>query len=190
MGRGCNHQSLAQRHHRPCDSEMATLCSVDLLILDDFALEPMTKEARRDVYQLFLERTGHASTIVSCNRDYRRMARHVGMACCSPKAPSTVSRTRPTIWSSRENPTGTGSSPSSSPPILRSPPQIESHVRRECKRQGYHENSAGFILPCEPLRRLSGGLPACHPRHSYRGSGGGACPVRCRAMAHSMCWRP
>ena len=43
------------------DAEMAALTSVDLLILDDFALEPMSKEESRDVYQLFLERTGRAS---------------------------------------------------------------------------------------------------------------------------------
>ena len=48
---------------------MAKLTSVDLLILDDFALEPMTKKESRDVYQLFLERTGRASMIVTSNRD-------------------------------------------------------------------------------------------------------------------------
>jgi DNA replication protein DnaC len=51
------------------EAEMTRLTSVDLLILDDFALEPMTKEESRDVYQLFLERTGRASMIVTSNRD-------------------------------------------------------------------------------------------------------------------------
>jgi DNA replication protein DnaC len=51
------------------DAEMIALTSVDLLILDDFALEPMTKDESKDVYQLFLERTGRASIIVSSNRD-------------------------------------------------------------------------------------------------------------------------
>jgi DNA replication protein DnaC len=51
------------------DAEMAALTSVDLLILDDFALEPMTKEESLDVYQLFLERTGRSLMIVSSNRD-------------------------------------------------------------------------------------------------------------------------
>jgi GNAT superfamily N-acetyltransferase len=36
--------------------------------LDDFALEPMSKEESKDV-QLFLERTGRASMIISSNRD-------------------------------------------------------------------------------------------------------------------------
>lgn len=51
------------------DAEMVALTSVDLLIIDDFALEPMSKDESKDVYQLFLERTGHASMIVSSNRD-------------------------------------------------------------------------------------------------------------------------
>jgi len=51
------------------DAEMIALTSVDLLILDDFALEPMSKEESKDVYQLFLERTSRASMIVTSNRD-------------------------------------------------------------------------------------------------------------------------
>jgi DNA replication protein DnaC len=51
------------------EAEMIALTSVDLLILDDFALEPMSKEESKDVYQLFLERTGRASMIISSNRD-------------------------------------------------------------------------------------------------------------------------
>ena len=39
------------------EAEMIALTSVDLLILDDFALEPMTKEESKDIYQLFIERT-------------------------------------------------------------------------------------------------------------------------------------
>lgn len=51
------------------DAQMIALTSVDLLLVDDFALEPMTKEESRDVYQLFLERTGRASMIITSNRD-------------------------------------------------------------------------------------------------------------------------
>ena len=51
------------------DAEMVALTSVDMLIVDDFALEPMSKEESRDVYQLFLERTGRGSMIVTSNRD-------------------------------------------------------------------------------------------------------------------------
>lgn len=48
---------------------MVELTSVDLLIIDDFALEPMSRDESRDVYQLFIERTRHASTVVTSNRD-------------------------------------------------------------------------------------------------------------------------
>jgi len=51
------------------EAVMTELVTVDLLILDDFALETMTKEESKDVYQLFLERTGRASMIVTSNRD-------------------------------------------------------------------------------------------------------------------------
>jgi DNA replication protein DnaC len=59
----------ASRLDNSRDAEMIALTTVDLLVLDDFALEPMTKEESRDVYQLFLERTGRASMIVTSNRD-------------------------------------------------------------------------------------------------------------------------
>lgn len=48
---------------------MTDLCTVDLLIIDEFALEPMTRDESRDVYQLFVERTGKAATIITSNRD-------------------------------------------------------------------------------------------------------------------------
>ena len=51
------------------DAVMSELCAVDLLAIDDFALEPMTRDESRDVYQLFVERNARASTIVTSNRD-------------------------------------------------------------------------------------------------------------------------
>ncbi len=48
---------------------MTELCTIDLLIVDDFALEPMSRDESRDVYQLFVERNARASTIVTSNRD-------------------------------------------------------------------------------------------------------------------------
>ena len=59
----------ASRLDNSRDAEMIALTTVDLLVLDDFALEPMSKEESKDVYQLFLERTGRASMIVTSNRD-------------------------------------------------------------------------------------------------------------------------
>jgi len=48
---------------------MTELCTIDLLIVDDFALEPMSRDESRDIYQLFIERTGRAATIITSNRD-------------------------------------------------------------------------------------------------------------------------
>ncbi|HUE66786.1 MAG TPA: IS21-like element helper ATPase IstB [Candidatus Acidoferrum sp.] len=48
---------------------MTQLSTVDVLIIDDFALEPMTRDESRDVYQLFVDRNARFSTIVTSNRD-------------------------------------------------------------------------------------------------------------------------
>lgn len=39
------------------------------MIIDDFTLEPMSREESRDIYQLFVERNARASRIVTSNRD-------------------------------------------------------------------------------------------------------------------------
>ena len=51
------------------EAVMLELCTVDLLIIDDFAIEPMDRDESRDIYQLFVERTGRGATIVTSNRD-------------------------------------------------------------------------------------------------------------------------
>lgn len=51
------------------ESLITELVGIDLLIIDDFALEPMNRDESRDIYQLFVERTGRASTIITSNRD-------------------------------------------------------------------------------------------------------------------------
>jgi DNA replication protein DnaC len=51
------------------DALMTELATVDVLVIDDFALEPMTRDESRDVYQLFVERNARFSTVVTSNRD-------------------------------------------------------------------------------------------------------------------------
>jgi DNA replication protein DnaC len=51
------------------DALLVELTTLDLLILDDFVLEPMSRDESRDMYQLFIERTSKASTIITSNRD-------------------------------------------------------------------------------------------------------------------------
>jgi DNA replication protein DnaC len=51
------------------DALMTQLGTVDVLIVDDFALEPMTRDESRDIYQLFVDRNARFSTVVTSNRD-------------------------------------------------------------------------------------------------------------------------
>jgi DNA replication protein DnaC len=51
------------------DAVMTELTTIDVLVIDDFALEPMTRDESRDIYQLFVERNARFSTIVTSNRD-------------------------------------------------------------------------------------------------------------------------
>jgi DNA replication protein DnaC len=51
------------------EAVIAELAAIDLLIVDDFALEPMSRDESRDVYQLIVERSGRAPTILTSNRD-------------------------------------------------------------------------------------------------------------------------
>jgi len=51
------------------EAVMTELATVDVLIIDDFALEPMSRDESRDIYQLFVERNARLSTVVTSNRD-------------------------------------------------------------------------------------------------------------------------
>jgi DNA replication protein DnaC len=50
------------------ESIIAELTSVDLLIVDDFALEPMSRDESRDIYQLVVERNGRAPTVITIDQ--------------------------------------------------------------------------------------------------------------------------
>lgn len=51
------------------EAEMRRLLRVDLLIIDDFALQAMDPTETADVYELVVERHRRASTVVTSNRD-------------------------------------------------------------------------------------------------------------------------
>ena len=63
------HKLKQSRFDNSRDAVLSELCAADLLIIDDFALEPMNRDESRDVYQLFVERNARASTVVTSNRD-------------------------------------------------------------------------------------------------------------------------
>ena len=58
----------AARLDNTLDYEMRRLAGVELLILDDFALQPLDPTETADFYQLCVERHQRASTIVTSNR--------------------------------------------------------------------------------------------------------------------------
>jgi DNA replication protein DnaC len=58
------HARLTQSH----EAEFRKLLAVDLLILDDFALDAMEPQESRDAYEVFLERDRAGSLIVVSNR--------------------------------------------------------------------------------------------------------------------------
>ena len=50
---------------------MRKLIGVDLLIIDDFALQPLDATETADIYELCVERHRQAATVVTSNRDPR-----------------------------------------------------------------------------------------------------------------------
>ena len=58
----------AARLDNTLDAEMRRLAGTELLILDDFALQPLDATETSDFYQLCVERHQRASTVVPSNR--------------------------------------------------------------------------------------------------------------------------
>jgi DNA replication protein DnaC len=61
----------AARLDNSVEAEMRKLTRVELLILDDFALQPMDPAETADFYELIVERHGKTSTVITSNRDPR-----------------------------------------------------------------------------------------------------------------------
>jgi DNA replication protein DnaC len=59
----------AARLDASLDAEMRKLVRVELLIVDDFALQPLDATETADVYELVVERHHHAATVLTSNRD-------------------------------------------------------------------------------------------------------------------------
>ena len=49
---------------------MKHAASIELLILDDFGLKPLSEEQQSDLYELICERYEKVPTIITCNRDF------------------------------------------------------------------------------------------------------------------------
>jgi DNA replication protein DnaC len=59
----------AARLENSIEAEMRRLTRVELLIIDDFALQPMDQTETADFYELIIERHHKAATITTSNRD-------------------------------------------------------------------------------------------------------------------------
>jgi DNA replication protein DnaC len=59
----------AARLDNTLDYEYRRLTTVELLIIDDFALQPLTPAQTTDFYEVITERHRRASTVVTSNRD-------------------------------------------------------------------------------------------------------------------------
>src|SRR5882757_4406580 len=60
--------AAAMRPDNTLEAEMRRLAGVDLLIIDDLALQPLDTTETADFYQICVERHQKASTIVTSNR--------------------------------------------------------------------------------------------------------------------------
>lgn len=59
----------AARLDNSTDAEMRRLAHVDLLILDDFALQPLDATQTTDFYELIVERHRKTATVLTSHRD-------------------------------------------------------------------------------------------------------------------------
>ena len=59
----------AARLDNTLEAEYRRLAAVELLIIDDFALQPLTPAQTTDFYEIITERHRRASTVVTSNRD-------------------------------------------------------------------------------------------------------------------------
>lgn len=59
----------AARLDKSVDAEMRKLVAVDLLLIDDFALQPLDVTETNDFYELVVERHRQGATVITSNRD-------------------------------------------------------------------------------------------------------------------------
>jgi DNA replication protein DnaC len=77
------------------DAEMRKLIGVDLLIVDDFALQPLDATETADFYELCVERHHRAATVLTSNRD---PSEWLAVMADPMLAQSTVDRLKSAAW--------------------------------------------------------------------------------------------
>jgi DNA replication protein DnaC len=107
----------ASRLDNSHDAELRKLIRVDLLILDDFALQAFDALDTADIYELIVERHRAAATVITSNREPSSGSPRWPTPS-SPSPLSTGSNRRPTSSFSTASPTGAAKNPglTSAPP--------------------------------------------------------------------------
>ena len=72
---------------------LARLAKIDVLILDDFLLAPMTDVERRDLLEVLEDRYGKRSTVLTSQLPTKKLARVPGVIRLSPTPSATGSCT-------------------------------------------------------------------------------------------------
>jgi hypothetical protein len=95
----------AARLDNSVEVEMRALARVDVLLIDDFALQAMDAMQTSDFDELVVERHQRTSTILTSNRDPVEWIAVMSDRHYSPNQPSTDSSPPATNSSSKESPT-------------------------------------------------------------------------------------
>lgn len=115
----------AARLDNSVEAEMRRLTQVQLLLIDDFALQALDATETADFYELVVARHHKSSTVLTSNREPSEWLAMMSDAC-SPSPPSTGSPPPPTNSSSKESPTGADRNRRATAPARRlTPPRRE-----------------------------------------------------------------
>ncbi len=142
---------------------------VRLLIIDDFALQPLDATATADFYELVVERHHKASTIVTSNRDPRRMAGHHDRPAARPIRRRPAHLHRPRTRHRRTSPTGAARSPqlTADPDNARSSPLSQTGGPYPVATGGpitvANDNRDHQTMPLTPHTRGRGHRPGTRP---------------------------
>lgn len=84
------HRLLAELNATRADGtftrRFARVCSVDLLILDDFGLRPLSSQAAEDMYEIIRERYERKATLITSNRAFQEWPEAFGDGLLSSAA--------------------------------------------------------------------------------------------------------
>jgi predicted ATPase len=139
----------ASRLDNSHDVEMRKLLRVDLLIVDDFALQPLDPLDTADVYELIVERHRAAATVVTSNRE---PIEWLGLMADPLLTQSAIDQLQSAAYelvldgdSYRQRQKPTPTQPSDNPLDLATPPRQSSRRRRSQPARWSHPTGARVV---------------------------------------------